>query len=353
MKRRQFVYLVGLATASGTLAVACDANSNSNPTVTTPTATTTTTQLEQELVIYSGRNERLIGELIKQFESQTNTKVQVRYGDTAELASAILEEGTNSPADVFFGQDAGALGALQSAGRTVELPSALLNQVDTAYRSPEGQWVGITGRVRTVDYNTNLVKAEELPSSIFGFTDPKWKGKIGWAPTNGSFQSFVTGLRIVEGDNRAKEWLQGIKANQPKDYPNNTSIVEALTRGEIGLGFVNHYYLERIKQENPDVPVEHHFTEDIGSLVNVAGVAIINTAKHPNIAQRFVEFLLSADSQNYFANQTFEYPLVSGIQPQGNLKSLNEIGQLGKKIDLSRLDDLENTLKMLQQVGII
>jgi iron(III) transport system substrate-binding protein len=353
MKRRQFVYLVGLATASGTLAVACDANSNSNPTVTTPTATTTTTQLEQELVIYSGRNERLIGELIKQFESQTNAKVQVRYGDTAELASAILEEGTNSPVDVFFGQDAGALGALQSAGRTVELPSALLNQVDTAYRSPEGQWVGITGRVRTVDYNTNLVKAEELPSSIFGFTDPKWKGKIGWAPTNGSFQSFVTGLRIVEGDNRAKEWLQGIKANQPKDYPNNTSIVEALTRGEIGLGFVNHYYLERIKQENPDVPVEHHFTEDIGSLVNVAGVAIINTAKHPNIAQRFVEFLLSADSQNYFANQTFEYPLVSGIQPQGNLKSLNEIGQLGKKIDLSRLDDLENTLKMLQQVGII
>lgn len=351
MKRRQFVYLVGLATASGTLAVACDANSD--PTATTTTPTTAITDLEQELVIYSGRNERLIGELIKEFESQTNARVQVRYGDTAELASAILEEGPNSPADVFFGQDGGALGALQRAGRTAEIPNSLLNQVDSAFRSPEGQWVGISGRVRTVDYNTNLVKAADLPSSIFGFTDPKWRGKIGWAPTNGSFQSFVTAMRVIEGDDRAKEWLQGIRANNPKDYPNNTSIVEALTRGEIGLGFVNHYYLERIKQENPNVPVEHHFTEDVGSLVNVAGAAILNTANHPNIAQRFVEFLLSADSQNYFANRTFEYPLVSGIPPQGNLKSLDTIGELNQKIDLSRLDDLENTLKMLQEVGII
>ena len=349
MKRRQFVYLVGIATASGGLAVACDANSNQTATNVGQAAT----ELEQELVIYSGRNEKLIGELIKQFEEKTNAKLQVRYGDTAELASAILEEGTNSPADVFFGQDAGALGALQKAGRTAPLPSSLLNKVDAAYRSPEGQWVGVTGRVRTVDYNTNLVKAEELPSSIFGFTDPKWKGKIAWAPTNGSFQSFVTGLRVAEGEERAKEWLEGIKANNPKDYPNNTSIVQALTRGEIGLGFVNHYYLEQIKKDNPDVPVEHHFTEDIGSLVNVAGVAILDSARHPNIAQSFVEFLLNEDAQKYFASQTFEYPLASGIAPHGNLKSLNEIRNQDQKIDLSNLNDLDNTLKLLQEVGII
>ncbi|GAX34172.1 iron ABC transporter substrate-binding protein [Nodularia sp. NIES-3585] len=356
MKRRQFVYLVGIATASGGLAIACDANSNQATTELGQTATElgqTATELEQELVIYSGRNEKLIGELIKQFEAQTGAKIQVRYGDTAELASAILEEGTNSPADVFFGQDAGALGALQKAGRTVQLPSALVNQVDSAYRSPEGQWVGVTGRVRTVDYNTNLVKAEELPSSIFGFTDPKWQGKIGWAPTNGSFQSFVTGLRVTEGEDRAKEWLEGIKANDPKVYPNNTSIVEALTRGEIAVGFVNHYYLERIKQDNPEVPVEHHFTEDIGSLVNVAGIAIINSANHPNIAQTFAEFLLNEDAQNYFASQTYEYPLASGVAAKGNLKSLNEIRKQEKRIDLSNLNDLDNTLKLLQQVAII
>ncbi|MDB9447005.1 iron ABC transporter substrate-binding protein [Anabaena sp. CS-542/02] len=341
MKRRQFIYL-GIATASAGLVVSCNGNSDQ-----------TATQLESELVIYSGRNEKLIGELIKQFEQQTNAKIQVRYGDTAELASAILEEGTNSPADVFFGQDAGALGALQKAGRAVKLPDSLLNKVDSAYRSPEGKWVGVTGRVRTVDYNTKLVNSEELPSSIFGFTDPKWKGKIAWAPTNGSFQSFVTGLRVAEGDEKAKEWLKGIKANQPKVYPNNTSIVEALSRGEIAVGLVNHYYLERIKQENPQVPVAHHFTKDVGSLVNVAGVAILNTAKHPNIAQRFTEFLLSQDAQNYFANQTYEYPLVSGISPQGNLKSLTEIRQQNKKIDLSNLNDLDKTLQIMQEVAVI
>jgi iron(III) transport system substrate-binding protein len=344
MKRRQFIYVVGLATASGGLAIACDANSNQNQA---------TTELENELVVYSGRNEKLIGELIKQFEQQNNAKVQVRYGDTAELASAILEEGQNSPADVFFGQDAGALGALQKAGRTVQLPTSLLNQVDSAYRSPEGQWVGITGRVRTVDYNTNLVKAEELPSSIFGFTDPKWKGRIAWAPTNGSFQSFVTGLRVAEGEERAREWLEGIQANDPQVFPNNTSIVQALTRGEVGAGFVNHYYLEAIKQDNPNVPVEHHFTQDIGSLVNVAGVAILNTANHPNIAQRFVEFMLNENAQNYFANQTFEYPLAAGIEPKGNLKSLTQLQTQAKKIDLSNLNDLDNTLKLMQQTAII
>lgn len=341
MKRRQFIYL-GIATASAGLVVACNGNSDQ-----------TATELESELVIYSGRNEKLIGELIKQFEQQTNAKIQVRYGDTAELASAILEEGTNSPADIFFGQDAGALGALQKAGRAVKLPDSLLNKVDSAYRSPEGKWVGVTGRVRTVDYNTNLVKPEELPSSIFGFTDPKWRSKIAWAPTNGSFQSFVTGLRVAEGDERAKEWLRGIKANQPKVYPNNTSIVEALSRGEIAVGLVNHYYLERIKQDNPQVPVAHHFTQDVGSLVNVAGVAILNTAKHPNIAQRFTEFLLSQDAQNYFANQTYEYPLVSGISTPGNLKSLTEIRPQNKKIDLSNLNDLENTLQIMQEVAVI
>lgn len=352
MKRRQFIYVVGLATASGGLAIACDANSTQNQAAT-ESENQAATELETELVIYSGRNEKLIGELIKQFEQQTNAKVQVRYGDTAELASAILEEGQNSPADVFFGQDAGALGALQKAGRTVQLPTSLLNQVDSDYRSPEGQWVGITGRVRTVDYNTNLVKAEELPSSIFGFTDPKWKGRIAWAPTNGSFQAFVTGLRVAEGEERAREWLEGIQANDPQVFPNNTSIVQALTRGEVGAGFVNHYYLEAIKQDNPNVPVEHHFTEDIGSLVNVAGVAILNTANHPNIAQRFVEFMLNENAQNYFASQTFEYPLAAGVEPKGNLKSLTQLQTQAKKIDLSNLNDLDNTLKLLQQVAVI
>lgn len=352
MRRRKFVYLVGLATASGGMAIACT-NNQTTTTSPAPTASPATGTLENELVIYSGRNEELIGSLIDQFRQETGANVQVRYGDTAELAATILEEGNNSPADIFFGQDAGALGALQQEGRTAQLPENLSNQVNSRYRSPEGQWIGITGRVRTVDYNTNLVQSEELPDSIFGFTEPTWRGRIGWAPTNGSFQAFVTALRVSEGEEQARKWLEGIRANDPRVFPNNTSILEGLTRGEVAVGFVNHYYLERIKQENPQVPVEHHFTNDVGSLVNVAGVAILNSANHPNISQRFVEYLLSPDAQNYFATETREYPLASGATPKAELVSLNEIESQTPEIDLSNLRDLEGTLQLLQETQVV
>ncbi|MBE9190866.1 iron ABC transporter substrate-binding protein [Gloeocapsopsis crepidinum LEGE 06123] len=357
MRRRKFVYLVGLATASGGMAIACADNQTTTTTTSPATSPATTASpagpLENELVIYSGRNEELIGQLIEQFRQETGANVQVRYGDTAELAATILEEGNNSPADVFFGQDAGALGALQQEGRTAQLPESLLNQVNSRYRSPEGQWIGITGRVRTVDYNTNLVQPGELPQSIFGFTEPTWRGRIGWAPTNGSFQAFVTALRVSQGEEQARKWLEGIRANEPRTFSNNTAILEGLTRGEVAVGFVNHYYLERIKQENPQVPVEHHFTNDVGSLVNVAGVAILNSARHPNIAQRFVEYLLSSDAQNYFATETREYPLASGVTPQGELVSLNQIESQTPEIDLSNLRDLEGTLQLLQQTQVV
>jgi len=359
VKRRKFVFLMGLATASGGIAIACADNQAADPAGTTSpagtpaTTTTASGPLENEIVIYSGRNEKLIGELIQQFEQETGAKVKVRYGDTAELAATILEEGANSPADVFFSQDAGALGALQQEGRAAQLPDSLLNQVANRYRSPEGRWIGITGRVRTVDYNTKLVKPQELPASIYGFTDPRWKGRIGWAPTNGSFQAFVTAMRVSQGDEKAREWLKGIQANNPRTYPNNTSILQALSRGEVGVGFVNHYYLEQLKQENPQVPVEHHFTNDVGSLVNVAGVAILDTTKRPNISQRFVEFMLNDNAQNYFATRTYEYPLAVGETPKGDLRPLNEIERQTPNIDLSNLSDLEATLQMLQETRAV
>jgi iron(III) transport system substrate-binding protein len=350
VKRRKILFLLGLATVSGTMAIACSSNPNTN-TSSSPKATTASSSSGNELVIYSGRSKNLVGELVEKFQKETGTPVKARYGDTAELAAALQEEGKNSPADLFFAQDAGALGAMQKAGMVAQLPETLLNKVDARYRSPEGQWVGITGRVRTVDYNTTLVKPAQLPNTIFGFTDPKWKGKIGWAPTNGSFQAFLTALRVSQGEEKAKQWLEGIKANNPKTYPNNVSIVEALSKGEIAVGFVNHYYLERIKAENPQTPVAHHFTNDVGSLINIAGIGILNTAKHPKEAQKFVDFLLNQEAQKYFATETYEYPLAKGVKPVGQLKSLDTVKS--PKVDLSNLNDLQGTLKLLEETGVL
>ncbi len=306
------------------------------------------------LTIYSGRSEELVRPIIEQFEGETGIRTQVRYGATAEMAGAILEEGDNSPADVFFAQDAGALGALSSEGRFAALDPATLDKVDPQFRSVNGDWLGVSGRARVAVYNTAALNESALPDSILDFTADRWKGgKLGWAPTNGSFQAFVTALRVTEGEEGARAWLEGIKANDPKVYENNIAIVEAAGAGEIQAGFVNHYYLHRVKAENPDFPAANHLfpNGDVGSLVNVAGVGVLEGTEQPDEARRFVEFLLSEPAQQYFASETFEIPLVDGVAADPTLPPLETLQQ--PDIDLAQLDDLEGTLRLLTEVGVI
>jgi iron(III) transport system substrate-binding protein len=307
----------------------------------------------EALVVYSGRSEELVGPILEQFEEETGTDVEVRYGDTAEMANLILTEGENSPADVFFAQDAGALGAVAGEGMLAALPDEVLDQVEPRFRSPNGEWVGISGRSRVVAYNTDNVSEDELPDTIFGFTEPEWSGRIGWAPTNGSFQAFVTALRVLEGDDRAREWLEGIQANEPSVYEGNNPALDAVISGEIDVAFINHYYLMQRLAEDPDVPAANYFLTDgdPGALVNVAGVGVLATSDDTDAAQAFVEFLLGSEAQAYFADETKEYPLVDGVAPDPALPPLAEIGT--PDIDLSDLSDLEGTLELLQDVGIL
>ncbi|HMR65966.1 MAG TPA: extracellular solute-binding protein [Anaerolineae bacterium] len=309
--------------------------------------------LNGDLTIYSGRSESLVGPLIEQFKQETGLNIEVRYGETAEMASTILEEGDNSPADVYYGQDAGALGALANAGRFLPLPEATLNQVEPRFRSAEGLWIGTSGRARVVVYNTDTLAEADLPDDIFGFCDSTWTGRMGWAPTNGSFQAFVTALRVVEGEDRAREWLSCIQANEPAVFPNNTSIVEAVGSGEIDLGFVNHYCLLQFLAENPDFPAANYYDRsgDVGAMINVAGVGIINTTDNLEAAQAFVDFLLQPTSQEYFNKETHEYPLAAAIELDPALKPLTEFN--APDIDLSRLQDLDGTLQLLQELGIL
>lgn len=307
---------------------------------------------DKKLTIYSGREEKLVGPLIEKAEQDLGMDIEVRYGDTAELAIALVEEGKNSRADVFFGQDAGALGALAKEKRTVTLPNELLTKVAPQYRSSTGQWVGISGRARVIDYNTKLVKASQLPTSVSQLTDPKWRGKVGWAPTNGSFQSFVTAMRLMEGDKKTLQWLKDMKANGAKEYPKNSAIVDALGKGEISLGLVNNYYLYKAQKDNPKIPVAHHYTRgDAGAMVNVAGVAVLNTTDQKSDADKFVAYLLNPKAQTYFAEETKEYPLVQGISASAKQIPLTQLKP--PKIDLSNLSDLEGTLALLNEAGVL
>jgi iron(III) transport system substrate-binding protein len=308
---------------------------------------------DDSLTVYSGRSEELVGPLIAQFTEETGIKVNVRYGSTAEMAAQLLEEGDNSPADVFFAQDAGALGAVSDAGQFAELPAATLERVPSQFRSPAGLWVGVSGRARVVVYNTERVAEAELPADVGGFTDPVWRGRVGWAPPNGSFQAFVTALRVLEGDQAAAAWLDGMKANRVEAYENNVTILDAVARGEIDVGLVNHYYLDPFLRENPSAPLAMRFgtSGGAGSLVNVAGVGVLMSSRNSAAAEQFVDFLLSDQAQSYFADETTEYPLVIGVAPPANLPDLASLRT--PTLDLSQLDDLEGTLRMLRDRGVL
>ncbi len=306
------------------------------------------------LTVYSGREEELVAPLFEQFTEQTGIEVDVRYGDSAELAATITEEGGNSPADVFFAQDPGSLGAVES--QLAPLPAEILERVDAAYRDADGRWVGTSGRSRVLVYNTEAVDEDELPASVFGLTDPTWKGRVGIAPTNASFQAFVTAMRLSAGEDRTRQWLEDLKENEPKTYEKNTPIVEAAAAGEVDVGLVNHYYLALVKAEQPDAPVANHFFEagDPGALVSVAGAGVLDSSSQPDDAEAFVSFLLSDDAQRFYVEgaEETEYPLVEGIPPAAGLPPLDELA--GPDVDLATFGpELEATVELLRETGYL
>lgn len=305
------------------------------------------------LTVYSGRSEELVGQIFEDFEKASGIETKVKYGGTAELAGQILEEGGNSPADIFFSQDAGSLGAIQQENAFVSLPEELLSQVPERFRSTKGDWVGVTGRARAIVYNPERLKPVDFPNSILGFNDPKWKDRLAWAPSNASFQSFVTALRTTAGEDGARKFLADMKALGIKTYPNNVTIVEAVSAGEIDAGFVNHYYALELGAKNPNLKAVNHFigNGDVGALVNIAGVGILKTSQAQDQARKLIEFLLTPQAQKSFTDKSFEYPLVSGVAANPTLVPLDQLNP--PDIDLADLEDLKGTLGLLKDLGLL
>ncbi len=300
------------------------------------------------LTIYSGRSEELVGPVIEQFEQDTGIAVDVRYGDSSSLALTILEEGRNTQADVFFSQDAGALGLLAKNDVLTALPAYILDSVEPRFRAQDGLWVGITGRARVVTYNTDALEPDDLPATLFGFTDPAWAGRVGFAPTNASFLSHLTAIRIAEGDEAARAFVQGLLDNDALQYEKNSPAVAAVAAGEVDAALVNHYYMFRLLEENPGAPVANYYFpgDDIGNLINVAGTAILQSSDNKPLAQQFIAYLLSRSAQTYFVENTFEYPLLLGMEADPRLKPLDAIET--PEVDLSNLDDLQGTLDLME-----
>ncbi len=309
---------------------------------------------QQVLTVYCGRNEAMVAPLIERFGAESGVQVRVNYADSGQLAATIVEEGARSPADVFFAQDSSTLGFLERNGALGELPADVLGRVPERLRAASGRWVGTSGRARVVTYNTTAVTPADLPATLAGYTDPRWRGRVGWSPENASFQSFLTAMVQLEGAEPATAWVRGMVENGARAYPSNTPGVAAVAAGEIDVMLTNHYYLHRIKAERgADTPIANHFASDgtAASLVNVSGVAILGTNDAGDAARAFVEFLLSEDAQRHFAEQTFEFPVVEGIAPSEGLAPITSLNV--PAVDLSNLGNLEQAVQILQQAGAL
>ena len=312
---------------------------------------------ESALVVYSGREKELVEPLYERFEEESGIDVEVRYADSAAMAAQLQEEGDRSPADVFYAQDAGAIGAVESL--LAELPAELIADVPAQFRDRDGRWTGVTGRVRTLVYNTDQIEEADLPTTVFGVLEPEWKGKVGVAPTNASFIAFVTAMRLELGDERAREFLEGLVANDAQIYEKNGPIVDAVGKGEVEVGLVNHYYLWERLEKDADLPIANHFfaPNDIGNLVNTSAIGILASAEHREEAEQLVEFMLT-EGQEFIVNDApeREYPLsvTTDIADNERYQELPPLASIkAPAVDLSDLGaELEATVALIRESGL-
>ena len=311
--------------------------------------------LAQSLTIYSGRSKALVEPLIQKFEQEYGIRMNVRYGSSTQLAVALLEEGRRTPADVFWAQDAGALGAVHRNNMFEKLPDELLEQLPDQLRNSEGTWVATSGRARVMAWSTQRVDTTRLPGSIFGLVDPHWRGRVGWAPGNGSFQSMVTSMRLLEGDDTILKWLRDMRENNTQAYINNSALLQAIAAGEIDIALTNHYYLFRFRQTTPGFPVDQSWfsSGDPGNLVNVAGIGMLKNARNQSEAVAFINFLLKEENQQWVTKEVFEYPVIDAAVTVPVPIPLRTIQELSPDLDLDDLSDLNQTLILLRQAGLL
>jgi iron(III) transport system substrate-binding protein len=305
------------------------------------------------VTLYSGRIAAAIGPAVDRYEAESETDVQVRFADTGDLAATLVEEGSASPADVFFAQEPGAMGVLSDEGLLAPLPADLLRRVPARFRGEGGRWVGVTGRVRVIAFGPG-VEASELPDSPLGLVEGEWEGRLGWAPISDSLLEYVTALRLSRGDAVAERWVEAMVANGVRSYPNNVAIRDAIAAGEIDVGLINHYYVaQAVAAEGEDYPVEVFYPpDDLGSLLLVTNVAVLESSDRKQEAFDFVRSLLEEESQSFFTSSSKEYPLAKGVDRDPTLEV--PLGQIPTpRGDLADVTEVQRTVELMERAGAL
>jgi iron(III) transport system substrate-binding protein len=348
--RRGLILSAGVTALALTVAGCAPADDTAEPAAPSEAAI----ESDGELTLYAGRDEALIAPLIEQFTEDSGIEVNARYGSSSELNALLLEEGENSPAQVFLSQDAGALGSLANADLVSRIPADLADLIPAGFTSEDDSWIGVTGRARVIAYDSEKLSEDEVPDGVEELTDSEWSGRVGFPPGNASFQSFVTALRVLEGEEDAEEWVEGISKNSPVLTEKNGATLDLVNSGQLDLALVNHYYwYEDAAEVGADaMRAQLKFLPgDAGGMVNVTGAAILAGAEGDPDALAFVEYLVSEKAQQFFVENTYEYPLLPGVDAPEGLPELDSL--VNPELDLSDLESLEQTQELLAQYGLL
>ena len=310
-----------------------------------------------QLIVYSGRAERLIKPVLDAFQSETGIRVQMLTGKSTQLINRLQAEGPRTPADVFITNDAGTLERARELHllQSLTLPG-IEKSIPATFRAPDNSWIGLSGRVWVVVYNTKKVNPSQI-HSLLDLADPKWKGKIA-IPQAGSeyLQTGVSVIRAIKGDKATKQFLRGIKANAGNSvYGKNRQIVDAVARGEVSLGIVNHYYIYRHLAKHPDAPIALLLTDQadqgIGLIMNASGIGVTAHSSHVDSAKRLVQFLIAPKGQKMFADLNKEYPLNPSVKADSTLPQ-RETFQVAA-VPLTRLAELRDpTMTVIEDIGL-
>ncbi|MGH9054364.1 MAG: extracellular solute-binding protein [Acidimicrobiales bacterium] len=309
------------------------------------------------ITLYNGQHPQTTHALVAAFERQTGIHVEVRDGDEGALAQEIAEEGSSTPADVFYSENSPALMFLQGKGLLAPIESSTLTQVPARYDSPGGDWVGVSARVSVLVYNTSQLPASQVPSSVLDLADPRWKGKLALAPTETDFEPVVTSIAKLRGRSAALAWLKGVKANASAHIePDNETVTSDVNKGRAALGLIDHYYWFRLAAEvgpaNMHSAIAYFAPGDPGYVLDVSGAGVLKSSRHAAAAQRLVAFLVSAAGQrDLAASDSFEYPLRPGVAAHPGLKPFGQLRPA--PVTVADLGDGSEALRLLQQAQLV
>ncbi|WP_054950529.1 iron ABC transporter substrate-binding protein [Numidum massiliense] len=307
------------------------------------------------LTLYNGQHKDATLALIKAFEEKTGIKVEARKGSSNELAHQIAEEGDKSPADLIYTEETTPLIMLADKGLLEKVDAKAREHIQEQYTDPDDQWVGITARSRVVCYHPELIKESDLPKTVRDFAKDEWKDKVAYVPTSGAFQKQVSAMIKLHGEDKAKAWLEGLKANG-KVYKNNKMALEAVERGEIEVALINNYYWDlEAKEKGADkMKSKLYFfgNKDIGDMITVSGAAVLKSSKNKEAAQQFLEFATSEEGQKILTDVSAEYPLNAKVTTEG-IKPFSELSPPEETLDLGDLSDGQKALELLQEVGLL